>query len=285
MQLTPVALDVVVQGMKQYPANMADFMDMFPTEDACLEYLSIVRWPDGYKCLRCGKGDSWKKARGLFTCRACGYEASVLAGTLFQDTHKPLRLWFQAMWYVVNQKNGVSALGLQKALGLGSYHTAWEWLHKLRRAMVRPGRDRLSGIVEVDETFLGGKRRGRGRGAEGKSLIFIAAEEAKDSENAIGRIRLSVLENATGETLAKAVQAAVEPGSLIRSDGRRSRDDPRRARRPPFRGGSCQGGERQRGRNDRSLKPKFLVSLSQGNTNNQTAKPPALLERLTAVQH
>src|SRR5208337_2851586 len=82
--------------MKRYPANMADFMDMFPTEDACLEYLSIVRWPDGYKCLRCGKGDYWKKARGLFTCRACGYEASVLAGTLFQDTHKPLRLWFQA---------------------------------------------------------------------------------------------------------------------------------------------------------------------------------------------
>jgi transposase-like protein len=206
--------------MKQYPANMADFMDMFPTEDACLEYLSVVRWPDGYKCLRCGKGDYWKKARGLFTCRACGYEASALAGTLFQDTHKPLRLWFQAMWYVVNQKNGVSALGLQKGLGLGSYHTAWEWLHKLRRAMVRPGRDRLSGIVEVDETFLGGERRGkRGRGAEGKSLIFIASEEAKDSENAIGRIRLSVLENAAGETLAKAVQAAVEPGSLVRSDG------------------------------------------------------------------
>jgi hypothetical protein len=117
---------------------MADFMDMFPPEDACLEYLSIVRWPDGYRCLRCGNADYWKKARGLFTCRGCGYEASVLAGTLFQDTHKPLRLWFQAMWYVVNQKNGVSALGLQKALGLGSYHTAWEWLHKLRRAMVRP---------------------------------------------------------------------------------------------------------------------------------------------------
>lgn len=205
--------------MKRYPADMADFMDMFPSEDACLEYLSIVRWPDGYKCLRCGNGAYWKKARGLFSCKACGYEASVLAGTLFQDTHKPLRLWFQAMWYVVNQKNGVSALGLQKALGLGSYHTAWEWLHKLRRAMVRPGRDRLSGIVEVDEAFLGGRQAGRGRGAEGKSLIFIAAEEAKDNENAIGRIRLSVLENATAETLAKAVQAAVEPGSLIRTDG------------------------------------------------------------------
>ena len=141
-------------------------------------------------------------------------------GTLFQDTRKPLRLWFQAMWYVVNQKNGVSALGLQKALGLGSYHTAWERPHKLRRAMVRPGRDRLAGIVEVDETFLGGERPGKcGRGAEGKSLIFIAAEEAENSENAIGRIRLSVLENAAGETLAKAVQATVEPGSLIRSDG------------------------------------------------------------------
>ncbi len=196
--------------MKQYPADMADFMDMFPGEDACLEYLSIVRWPDGYKCLHCGNADYWKKARGLFTCRACGYEASVLAGTLFQDTHKPLRLWFQAMWHVVNQKNGVSALGLQKALGLGSYHTAWEWLHKLRRAMVRPGRDRLSGIVEVDETFLGGRRRsGSGHGAEGKPLAFIAAEEAKDNENAIGRIRLSVIENSAGETLAKAVQSAL----------------------------------------------------------------------------
>ena len=208
--------------MKRYPADMADFMDMFPGEDACLEYLSIVRWPDGYKCLRCGKADYWKKARGLFTCRACGYEASVLVGTLFQDTRKPLRLWFQAMWYVVNQKNGVSALGLQKALGLGSYHTAWEWLHKLRRAMIRPGRDRLSGIVEVDETLLGGRRQsGKGHGAEGKSLVFIAAEEAKDSENAIGRIRLSVIENHAGETLAKAVLSAVEPGSLIRTDGAR----------------------------------------------------------------
>lgn len=123
---------------------------------------------------------------------------------------------------VVNQKNGVSALGLQKALGLGSYHTAWEWLHKLRRAMVRAGRDRLSGIVEVDETLLGGRRQsGKGHGAEGKSLVFIAAEEAKGSENAIGRIRLSVIENHAGETLAKSVLAAVEPGSLIRTDGAR----------------------------------------------------------------
>ena len=153
----------------------------------------------------------------IIPCRDCGYEGSVTRGTLFQDTHKPLRLWFQAIWYVVNQKNGVSALGLQKALGLGSYHTAWEWLHKLRRAMVRPGRDRLSGVVEVDETFIGGERSGkRGRGAEGKTLVFIAAEEALSG---IGRIRLTTLPDASGNSLLAAVSQTIEPGSTVRSDG------------------------------------------------------------------
>jgi len=101
----------------------------------------------------------------------CGHDFTVTAGTLFADTHLPLRLWFQAMWYVVNQKNGASALGVQRVLGLGSYRTAWRWLHKLRRAMVRPGRDRLSGTVEVDEVYIGGERpgkRGRGAGQFGK---------------------------------------------------------------------------------------------------------------------
>lgn len=203
--------------MERYPANMMDFTDIFPTEEACVEYLRLMRWPDGYACLRCKSGSYWKRGRGLIICRDCGYEASVTAGTLFQDTHKPLRLWFEAIWYVVNQKNGVSALGLQKALGLGSYQTAWDWLHKLRRAMVRPNRDKLSGLVEVDETFIGGEHPGkRGRGAEGKSLVFIAAEEAP---RGIGRIRLSMLDNAAGETLLKAVQETIEPGSQVRSDG------------------------------------------------------------------
>jgi transposase-like protein len=203
--------------MKRYPASMMDFTDIFPTEEACTEYLRLMRWPDGHVCPRCGSGAHWPRSRGLIICRDCGYEASVTAGTLFQDTHKPLRLWFEAIWYVVNQKNGVSALGLQKALGLGSYQTAWNWLHKLRRAMVRPNRDKLSGLVEVDETFIGGERPGkRGRGAEGKSLVFIAAEEVPGG---IGRIRLSMLDNAAGETLLKAVQEAIEPGSEVRSDG------------------------------------------------------------------
>lgn len=203
--------------MVRYPATMMDFGDIFPTELACQDYLRLLRWPDGYRCLRCDSPEHWRTARGLFHCCVCDYEGSVTVGTLFQDTHKPLRLWFQAIWYVVNQKNGVSALGLQRALGLGSYHTAWEWLHKLRRAMVRPGRDRLSGVVEVDETMIGGERSGkRGRGAEGKTLVFIAAEEA---ERGIGRIRLSVLPDASGASLSQACLAAIEPGSMVRSDG------------------------------------------------------------------
>jgi transposase-like protein len=141
----------------------------------------------------------------------------VKAGTLFQDTHKPLQLWFHAIWYVVSQKNGVSALGLQKALGLGSYHTAWEWLHKLRRAMVRPGRDKLSGVVEVNETLVGGESTGkRGRGAEGKTLILIAAE---DTATGIGRIRMSTIPDGSSDVLARTIQQMVEVGSTVRTDG------------------------------------------------------------------
>lgn len=155
--------------------------------------------------------------RGKFWCPQCGYQISATAGTLFHDTHKPLRLWFEAMWYVTSQKYGVSALGLQRVLGLGSYHTAWKWLHKLRRAMVRPGRDRLAGVVEVDEIFIGGERSGkRGRGAAGKTLVVIAAQQA---EKGIGRIRLSRVANAAGESLEPAVQHMVEPGSEVHTDG------------------------------------------------------------------
>lgn len=200
-----------------YPKNVVELMDLFPTEEACLEYLSLIRWPDGYVCTRCDGVDVWKMSSGLYRCQKCRYAGSVISGTLFQDTHKPLRLWFQAIWYVVSQKNGVSALGLQKALGLGSYHTAWEWLHKLRRAMVRPGRDKLSGLVEVNETMIGGEHTGkRGRGAEGKTLVLIAAE---DTGTSIGRIRLSTIKDGSGDELTHSIQQMVSEGSTIRTDG------------------------------------------------------------------
>jgi transposase-like protein len=203
--------------MSIYPANLVELMDLFPTEESCLEYLSIVRWPEGYACMRCAGKDIWKMSSGLYRCQACRYAGSVISGTLFQDTHKPLRLWLHAIWYVVSQKNGVSALGLQKALGLGSYHTAWEWLHKLRRAMVRPNRDKLNGVVEVNETLIGGEQSGkRGRGSEGKTLVLVAAEEV---QGGVGRIRLSPISDASGDALTGAIQQMVSIGSTIRTDG------------------------------------------------------------------
>lgn len=140
----------------------------------------------------------------------------MTAGTLFADTNLPLRLWFEAIWHVTNQKYGASALGLQRILGLGSYRTAWNWLHKLRRAMVRPHRDRLAGAVEVDEVYIGGERPGeRGRGAVGKALVLVAAQ-AEDSR--IGRIRLARIADAAKATLTIAVRAGVEPGAQVLTD-------------------------------------------------------------------
>ena len=153
----------------------------------------------------------------LFQCADCNYQGSVTAGTIFQDTHKPLTLWFRAMWWVTSQKNGASALGLKRILGLGSYETAWSWLHKLRRAMVRPGRDRLSGQIEVDETYLGGLEEGvRGRKTEKKALIVVAAQ--KDGKR-IGRIRMQKVIDASADSLHPFVEASIEPGSTVCTDG------------------------------------------------------------------
>jgi len=152
----------------------------------------------------------------FYRCARCGYDFTVTVDTLFTDTHLPLSLWFEAMWYIVNQKNGASALGVQRVLGLGSYRTAWRWLHKLRRAMVRPGRDRLTGVVEVDEVYIGGERSGkRGRGASGKALVLIVAQA---DGSRIGRIRLARVADACAPVLTKAVSDCVEPGTEVLTD-------------------------------------------------------------------
>jgi hypothetical protein len=195
-----------------YPKDLLAFRDQFHSEDACRDYLIQLRWPQGLTCPKCAGRQFWKMRRGVLCCRGCQRHVSITAGTLFADTHKPLRLWFEALWYVINQKYGASALGMQRILGLGSYRTAWHWLHKLRRAMVRPGRDRLAGTVEVDETFIGGERPGkRGRGAAGKTLVVIVSQA---DGTRIGRIRLARVASASGNHLAAAVSQAVEPGSL-----------------------------------------------------------------------
>ena len=156
-------------------------------------------------------------AGGWLRCRACRRETSVTAGTIFEGTRKPLRTWFLAMWFVTSQKNGVSALGLQRALGLGSYETSWAWLHKLRRAMVRPGRDRLAGEIEADETDVGGPEEGkRGRQVESKAIVAVAAEQRG---RGIGRIRLRRVKDVSAESLLAFLQDAVEPGATIHTDG------------------------------------------------------------------
>jgi hypothetical protein len=154
---------------------------------------------------------------GLYQCRSCRRQTSATAGTIFQDTRKPLTLWFRAMWYVMSQMNGASALGLQRVLGLGSYETAWTWLHKLRRAMVRPDRDRLTGWVEVDETFIGGLEEG-GRVCEKakKALVVIAAQVDGPG---IGRIRLRMIPDASAESLHPFITDCIEPGSTVHTDG------------------------------------------------------------------
>ena len=203
--------------MENYPRNLAEFEARFSSEGACREYLVRLRWPEGFRCPRCGEGKTWPVRGVLLQCAACGYQSSVTAGTIFQDTRKPLTLWFRAMWAVTSQKNGASAKGLQRVLGLGSYDTAWTWLHKLRRAMVRPGRDRLSGVVEVDETYWGSEEESvRGRQSGNKVLIVIAAQE---DGKGIGRIRMRRIPDASAGSLMPFIEEAVEPGSIVHTDG------------------------------------------------------------------
>jgi len=131
-------------------------------------------------------------------------------GTIFQDTRKPLRMWFRAAWHITSQKNGASAVSLQQELGLGSYITAWTWLHKLRRAMVRSGRDRLRGTVEVDEAYWGGEEEdANGRLTEDKAVIAVAAEE---DGKGIGRIRLRSIPDVTRASLHGFIAEVIEPG-------------------------------------------------------------------------
>lgn len=156
--------------------------------------------------------------RGLWLCGRCRRQSSVMVGTVFERSRLPLSLWFRAMWHVTNQKNGASALTIQRLLGLGSYQTAWAWLHKLRRAMVRPGRDRLEGMVEADESYLGGEKPGkRGRGAHGKALVLLAVQLQPGDE--IGRIRLVRVPDASGQSLVPALATMVTPGSEVKTDG------------------------------------------------------------------
>ena len=202
---------------EDYPRTILELERRFSDEAACRQYLFVLRWPQGFVCPGCGARTAWPMKRGLWLCRGCRRQVSVTAGTVFQDSHLPLTTWFRAMWHVTSQKNGMSALGLQRTLGLGSYKNAWAMLHKLRRAMVRPGRDHLRGVVEVDETYWGGEEEGVvGRLTEDKALIVVAAEE---DGKGIGRVRLRRIPDLTKVSLHRFITQVIDPGSTVRTDG------------------------------------------------------------------
>ncbi len=207
-----------------YPRTLIEFEEWFSSEEACLQYLRRLRWRYGFRCPGCGGEKAWPTIRGELRCAACQRQTSPTSGTIFQGTTKPLRLWFHAMWHITNQKFGASALGLQRVLGFGSYQTAWAWLHKMRRAMIRPGREKLSGFVEVDETYVGGLEEGvHGRHTEKKAIVVIAVEIHVPM--GFGRIRLGRVPDVSAESLVPFVRGAVEPGSVVHTDGWKGYND------------------------------------------------------------
>lgn len=207
-------------GGSDYPRGFQEFRDWFATEDACLGYLEGLRWPEGFVCPDCGGRQGWRiSQRRMWMCVTCQRKTSVTAGTIFHRSHTPISTWFAAAWFVTSTKNGVSALALQQQLGFGSYETAWAWLHKLRRAMVRPDRDELSGLVELDETFIGGVSVGKQGASTDKVPVQIAVERLSDRK--LGRVRFALADAPGSLGLVEFACATVAPGSTIRTDGAR----------------------------------------------------------------
>jgi transposase-like protein len=201
-----------------FPKTALEFEAHFASEEACHAYLMQQRWPEGFRCPACGGTKAWHLARRrLLQCKECSRQVSLTAGTVFHGSRKPLRLWFKAIFLMTGQSTGISARNLRRQLGLGSYQTAWTWLHKLRRATVRPEREALAGPVEVDEGYVGGKEEGvSGRHVETKSVVAVAVE-VKDKS--AGRLRLAKVRDAGGDTLNAFVAQNVVKDSLVKTDG------------------------------------------------------------------
>jgi len=203
--------------LEDFPGSLKEFNRRFCTEAACLNYLFSIRWPDGFRCSCCGHDKYWQSHRGLYICRDCEHQHSVTAGTIFHGTRKPLLDWFKALWWFSTQKTSISAASLQEQLSLGSYHTAWQWLQKLRACTLVPGREKLGGEVEADEVIFGGEQSGkRGRGAGHKTLVAIAVERDEDK---LGRLRMEVISDASARSLDSFVLTNIAFGSTVKTDG------------------------------------------------------------------
>jgi len=204
---------------EHYPTSLGEFRAWFGTDADCLDYLEWLRWPDGFLCPACSHS-GWRLGDGRFMCSACGARTSVTARTIFDRTRTPLTVWFEVCWHFATAKDGISALSLKRVLEIGSYQTVWSMLHRLRSVLVRPGRERLTGRVEVDETYIGGPDpdiRG-GREKEGKKVLTGIAVEVKDPRG-FGRCRMAPIPDASGASLEAFVTDSVQPGATVITDG------------------------------------------------------------------
>ena len=202
-----------------YPRSEGEFRSWFGTDAACLDYLEWLRWPEGFVCGTCGNAGGWRLSDGRIKCGGCSRRTSVISGTIFDRTRTPLTVWFTAAWLFATAKDGVSAQSLQRTLEFGSYQTAWAILHRLRSVLVRPGRERLSGRVEVDETFIGGAEPGlRGGRQRGKKSLVVVAVEVHEPKG-FGRCRMRIIQDASAESLHPFVLEHIEPGTTVITDG------------------------------------------------------------------
>ena len=210
-----------------YPRTLSELVAMFPDDAAVAQFIERLRWPDGFACRSCGVmgTEPWRSSArpGVLVCRECGSHSRVTAGTVLEGTRTPLVVWAQAAWLFATAKNGVSAKTVERTLGVssqGSRVVAWGLLGRLRVAATRQPRPRLSGVVEADETLIGGAREGgaRGRGSPDKAIVAMACE-CPDDEPRFGRLRMRLIPKASREHLLPFIRDVVEPGSLIRADG------------------------------------------------------------------
>jgi transposase-like protein len=214
---------MVDELLTDLPRDLPTFLKRFGTDAKCRAYLVRARWPQGFSCGGCGHGVAWShKKRLIEECAACGKQHSVLAGTIFEQSKTGLSRWFLAIYLVTASKGGISAMELQRQMGFGSYGTAWAWLHKIRKAMVRPEREPLRTRVEADETLVGGSRAGKpGRGAAGKTVVAGAVEAApgKGRKRRLGRLRLQAVPDASAKSLEGFLAANVATPAAVGTDG------------------------------------------------------------------
>lgn len=228
-------MDILNRADLPFPRSLPEFQRLFPDDAACAEYLEKAKWPNGFTCPSCDAvGEPFRISTrpGVLRCRKCRYDARLTVGTVMERSHVPLSTWFWAAYLIASQTQGMSAVQFQRQLGLSRYETAFGLLHKLRAAMVRPDQDLIGGRsgehVEVDETLVGGRTRGEGRGVHHKTLVSCAVEvrrrepgtaqdKRKDGRYA-GRVRLAVVLDRSAESLCGFVEGAIEPGTLLVTD-------------------------------------------------------------------